>query len=282
MNARYILQNLMLVERNKEWLSSGISTSEKLRYYPAFMHSYVRLVATKQKHIRYLGQKFYYDNPATPFNLQNYPYEITNKILSNMSITPKYVLDIGGNIGQFPTTIASIIPSSKVDALEPNGDIFEILQKNIKPYNNIKAYNVGVGKTSSQNAKMFYEPTRSGTGSLLAENAGDKGSVKEIPISLIDDVASVTKRTKYDLITIDVEGFEMDVVKCLKNVSTRYLFIEVSTQGRTKTYSHSDLFKAIQASLGDFDIVYNLGYTSNSTPTFDMLLEFKQTEKKKA
>jgi FkbM family methyltransferase len=266
----------MLVERNKEWLTSDISLTEKLRYYPSFVTSYARLVTTHDKHIRYFGQDFHFDNPATPFNLQNYPFEITHKILRHMDIIPKNVIDIGANIGQFPLTIAAVVPGAHVDALEPNGDIYEILQRNVKNYSNITTYNVGVGKTKK--AKMFYEPTRSGTGSLLADNAGSKESVKEIPIKLIDNIPALTKRSEYDLITIDVEGYEMDVVQCLKGMRTRYLFVEVSTQGRTKNYKHSAFFKAIRDALGDFDIVYTLGHSARLTPTFDMLLEFSDKE----
>lgn len=275
MKTSYILKNLMLVSRNREWLTSRIPASEKVRYYPAFLGSYVRLLTTKDKYIQYFNQRFYYDNPATPFNLQNYPFEITHKILRHMKSSPKRALDIGANIGQFPLTLASILPEIEVDALEPNGDIYETLKRNASNFKRVKIYNYGVGKPV-KNAKMYYEPSRSGTGSLLAENAGDiGGAVKQIPIQLTDNIPSVTKHDKYDLITIDVEGYEMDVVKCLNNIKTKYLFMEVSGQGRSKTYDHSVLFDNIRKALGEFDIVYLMGYSS-SNPTFDMLLEFHE------
>jgi len=277
MRASYVLKNLMLVSRNKEWLVSRIPMDEKLRYYASFFTSYVRLATKKEKHIRYFGRRFYYDNPATPFNLQNYPFEITHKILRHMKTTPKRALDIGGNIGQFPLTLAAIVPDIKVDALEPNGDIFEILKRNAKDFKNVHIYNYGVGKTT-KNAKMFYEPTRSGTGSLLVENAGDKDVIREIPIKLTDNIPKITKHTKYDLITIDVEGYEMDVTKCLGGVKTKYLFMEVSGQGRSKTYKHSALFDTIRKVLGNFDIVYIMEHSENN-PTFDMLLEFTNERK---
>ncbi|HSX36465.1 MAG TPA: FkbM family methyltransferase [Patescibacteria group bacterium] len=277
MKTTYLLKNLMLVSRNREWLVSNIPLGEKVAYYRAFLAAYARLAVKKDKRIRYFGHDFYYDNPATPFNLQNYPFEITHKILRHMKITPKHVIDIGGNIGQFPITMAAIVPDAKVDALEPNGDIYKILKKNASAYNNVKTYNVGVG-ASKASAKMFYEPTRSGVGSLLQENAGDKARLKEIPITLVDDVPKLTKRDHYDLVTIDVEGYEMEVVKCLSGLKTRYLFMEVSTQGRSKTYRHATLFENIKKALGNFDIVYATGYSSTSAPTFDILFEFLDDE----
>lgn len=272
MKVSYYLKNLMLVNRNKEWLVSRIPLNEKLVFYPAFWTSYARLATTKNKHIRYFGKRFHYDNPATPFNLQNYPYEITHKILRHMKELPKRALDVGGNIGQFPLTLASILPDVEVDAFEPNGDIFEILEKNAKPYSNVHIYNVGVGKPT-KGAKMFYEPTRSGTGSLLAENAGEQANLKQIPIQLIDDAAKVTGHKQYDLITVDVEGYEMDVVTHLKGLECKYLFMEVSGQGRSKTFTHAALFENIRNTFGDFDVVYISGH-SETQPTFDMLLEF--------
>lgn len=276
MKTRDILKNLMLIERNKEWLTSNIPLKDKLTYYPSMGSSYVRMMSGRGKQIQYFGKPFAFDNPATPFNLQNYPYEITNKVLRHMAIVPKYIMDIGGNIGQFPVTVAAIIPDAHIDALEPNGDIYKILEKNAKHYPHIHTYNVGVGE-SDNTAKMYYEPTRSGIGSLIAENAGDPSHLKEIPITLVNDVASVTGRTHYDLITIDVEGYEMDVVKCLKGIKTKYLFMEVSTQSRAKTYLHSELFEHIRTNLGDYDVVYSLGHSSVLTPTFDILFEFHDT-----
>lgn len=279
MKTGYILKNLMLFERNKEWLSSSIPLRDKLFYYPAAIASYSRLIVNKEKHIQYLGRAFHYDNPATPFNLQNYPFEVTHKILRHMDSAPKYVMDIGANIGQLPLTIAAVVPNVHIDAFEPNGDIFKILEQNTKGLDNVHVYNVGVGKPSSS-TKMYYEPSRSATGSLLAENAGSQDSVKQISVQLIDDVPRLTKRSTYDLIAIDVEGYEMDAVKHLKGVKTRYLFIEVSTQSRSKQYNHSELFKVIRDTFGEFDIVYTLGYSSKSTPTFDILLEFTGTGSK--
>ena len=264
----------MLLHRNKEWLASDISLREKLAFYPAIGASYVRLFAAHDKHVRYFGQRFYYDNPATPLNMQIYPYEITHKILRHMKKLPKYALDIGGNIGQFPLTLSAIVPDVKVDALEPNRDIFKILERNVAPYKNVRIHNAGVGKPS-KTAKMFYEPSRSGVGSLMKENAGNTQNLKELPITLVDDVSKVFGRKDYDLITIDVEGYEKEVVANLKGVTCRYMFMEVSGQGRSKTYNHAGLFATIQKNFGDFDLVYCSGH-SYTKATFDMLIEFKR------
>lgn len=264
----------MLLERNKEWLSSRIPLKQKLSYYPALAAAYSRLALSKDKRVRYLGTDFHYDNPATPLNLQNYPFEVTCKILIHMSITPKYIMDIGANIGQLPLTLAAVLPNAHIDAFEPNVDIFEILQRNARDFKNVRPYNLGVGQPS-KDAKMYYEPFRSATGSLLAENAGEKSNLKEVAIKLTDDIPVHTKRAIYDLIAIDVEGYEMDVIKNLKNVKTRYLFMEVSTQGRSKQYRHSELFDNIRQTFGEFDIVYSMGYSYKKAPTFDILLEFQ-------
>ncbi len=62
----------MLVERNREWLSSDIEWKYKWRYYPALVGAYTRLLS-KRRRVKYLGKRFYFDNPATPLNLQNLP-----------------------------------------------------------------------------------------------------------------------------------------------------------------------------------------------------------------
>lgn len=130
MKLSYALQNLKLYERNREWLAAPISFTSKIAYYPAIAASYLRLGLHHSKSIRYLGSVFHYDNPATPLNLQNYPYEVGHKLLSHMTSMPSSVLDIGANLGQFSVTLAHLCPEAQIDAFEPNPAVWAILTQN--------------------------------------------------------------------------------------------------------------------------------------------------------
>lgn len=267
----HYIKNLKLIERNKEWLANtGVSRPEKMAYYGRIATS----IASGSNKIKYLGADLYYDNPATPLNLQNYPYEISKKILANMHKKPKTILDIGGNLGQFSLTINHVLKNkAKIDVFEPNSYIYEFLKKNIKPYANIYAHNYGLGDTSKTET-LYFNPTRTGIGSVLKKNAGE-GKLLKQEITITNKPEKVTARVKYDLVKIDVEGYEYHALKALKNIRFEYLFVEFSGQGRSKDYSHSEMFAVAKEYWGDFDIYYCGGLTKE-VGTFDLLLRLKR------
>lgn len=133
-----VAKNLMLYRRNKEWWSSEVELKYKISYYAHLALSYARFFATRNKCVRYLGRPFVYDNIAGPLNLQGYPKEVGNYILANLSKDAKLerVLDIGGNIGQFATTLKYFCPDVAIDIFEPNTNILPYLETNTKGLSN--------------------------------------------------------------------------------------------------------------------------------------------------
>ncbi len=275
MKATYILNNLKLIERNQQWLQSGLPTRKKLGFYPFIGLSYLKMIVGK-KSIHYLGEPFYYDNPATPLNLQPYAYEISKKILRNMDKLPKTVLDIGGNIGQFSRTLLFVLDNKiEVDVFEPNTVILPLLHQNMQAHKNVRIFDYGVsGEEVAQ--KLYFEPNRSATGSLIAKNAGEK--VTGVDIKLTANPERLTGRKHYDLIKIDVEGFELEALAALSHISCRYLYIEVSGLGRKRSYTDAVLYKEIMDNLGEFEVLYASGSTTSSV-TYELLLRFPQAKK---
>ncbi len=270
MQTMHYIKNLKLIERNKEWLSSnGVSNKDKFTYYGHIALSY----ALQKKKITYLGRSLYYDNPATPLNLQNYPHEIAKKILSNMHAHPTSVLDIGGNLGQFSLTMAYILKNKiKIDSFEPNSFIYEFLLKNTEG-TSVRTFNFGLGEKKGE-VPLYFDPDRTAIGSVIKENAG-VGAVMTQSISITANPENITGRNKYDLVKVDVEGYEMHALKGLKNISFEYLFIEFSGQGREKDYKHSDLLTLLKRQWGPFDIYY-ASPVRKDCDTFDMLIRFNK------
>ena len=264
------MAKLRLVARNVSWWKSGLSVGEKLSYYPSMAISVARDLATKEKRLNYLGESMEYDNTAAPLTMQLYPEEISNKILENTDGAIKSVLDIGGNIGQFSRTMSYFLPKADIHVIEPNPDVFELLTKNTETVGNIAIHNVGIGKPGK--TTMHYTPGKSGTGSLFKDNAGG-ATTQEIEIELVNDVEKLTKTKSFDLVKIDVEGYEFQLLKEIKPFKTRYMFIEVSGLSRHKDYSHSEFYRLIEEKFGSFDIVHQT-ITYKTLNNFDVLLKF--------
>lgn len=86
-------------------------------------------------------------------------------------------------------------------------------------------------------------------------------------------MASLTDRDAYDLVVVDVEGYEAEVVASLGGITTRYLHLEVSTRARSRSYLHSELFGLVQEQFGEFDILCQDKFGA-SDDVFYVLLEF--------
>lgn len=261
-------RNLKLLERNREWWQAGnVTPGEKAAYYGSLVRTY----AKRDKVIRYLGNDLHFDNPATPLNLQNYPYEITHKVLRNMSITPSTVLDIGANLGQFSLTTRHVLGAGvTIDAFEPNPFVFEFLRRNTQGVDGLRIHNYGVGASDGE-SRIHYDPSRTGIGSIIKANAGEP--TESAVIAITGDAAAVTGRSEYDLVKVDVEGYEFHALEGLASIRPRYLFLEVSGLGREKDYRHSELFARIREQWGEFDLSY-IGAYGDKGDTFDILVEF--------
>lgn len=263
-------RNLKLLERNREWWQAGsVTPAEKAAYYGSLVRTY----AKRDSVIRYLGHDLHFDNPATPLNLQNYPYEITRKVLRNMSITPTTVLDIGANLGQFSLTTRHVLGAGvTIDAFEPNPFVFEFLRRNTQGVDGVTIHNYGVGAEDGE-SRIHFDPSRTGIGSIIKANAGEP--TESAVITITGDAAAVTGRSEYDLVKVDVEGYEYHSLEGLASIRPRYLFLEVSGLGREKDYRHSQLFARIREQWGEFDLSY-IGAYGDKGDTFDILVEFDQ------
>jgi FkbM family methyltransferase len=262
-------KNLKLAERNREWwASSYVDPSVKLAYYWYIAFSYL----TGAKKVKYLGANLWYDNPATPLNMQVYPYEISRKVIKNMDHPPKTVLDIGANIGQFSLTMNHALRRNvKIDSFEPNPFVYELLKKNVENSSNIRVHNYGIG-ARNETLQIYYDPRRTGIGSMIKQNAG-VGATSSAAAKITCNASNITRRTNYDLVKIDVEGYEFNAIQGLKSIRPKYLFIEISGAGRTKNYKHSRILNLIEKTWGEFDICY-MGAYRNGSPTFDLLIRF--------
>ncbi len=239
-------------------------------------YSLILFFLTRRKVVYYLGNWLWFDNWTVPLSIQAYPAEIKYKILENVESEVRHILDIGGNIGQFSISAKSFLPHAEVFVFEPNAVPFKLLKKNVKNLKNIYLYPYGVGKEGVH--EFFYVENMTAVGSVLKENAvsspirnGKKLDLIKAKVEFVSDIKAVTSRSDFDLIKIDVEGYEYDVLKYIENVKTKYLFIEVSGS-RVKAFSHSNLFSMVEKKFGAFDVVYQ-SHATVSLGTFDVLLK---------
>lgn len=269
------MAKLNLVKRNKALLTSNISTRSKATFYPAIGAALFKslLLPRAKRKMHYFGHDFAYDNLATPLSLMYYPKTASN-VLSNMHVQPKNILDIGGNIGQFSVTMSAMLKNSpKIDVFEPNFAIADMLSSNIRYYKNIRYFNYAIADGSQ--IELFYTPSKSSTGSLYKLNAKHHNlPIKRLKVPAVRNISSVTGQHSYDLIKIDVEGYEHDLVKVITGqLRTKYMYIEISNKARQRNYSHSKILALVAKKFGPFDLVY-ADLSDSKVNSFNALLKF--------
>ena len=145
------------------------------------------------------------------------------------------VIDVGSNKGQFLLLIENFFECKKIYSFEPIEEFYE-MQKNFFKYkNNINFFNFALGEKSSKNS--FYITQRKDSSSFYKINKSIKDNndykiieKKEIQIHSLDEVMINENLNGSILLKIDVQGYEMEVLKgsieTLKKI--KYIIVEIS------------------------------------------------------
>ncbi|MDC0483588.1 FkbM family methyltransferase [Candidatus Thioglobus sp.] len=141
-------------------------------------------------------------------------------------LNPKVIFDIGGNIGITAIYLARIFPEATIYTFEPLPDNFEILKKNIQKYDNIEAFNIGLGSKNG-NFKVYLSDDSENFGgvSFYPDSIGNKpDSYISCEVKNINEMMEKLNVESIDLIKIDTEGAEYDILmalheKILRNTS---------------------------------------------------------------
>jgi len=146
------------------------------------------------------------------------------------------IIDIGGADGVIATKLAIAFPNATVYTYEPIVETYQILKNNVAFYSNIISVNKGLGVTSGEFViNMANRITSSSllqieeriTDNYFAENLKKQNEVKVI-ISLLDE--ELPQDIFINIIKIDVQGYELEVLKGSVNTLKRTSIIVLEMQ----------------------------------------------------
>ena len=154
----------------------------------------------------------------------------------------KTIIDAGANIGLASLYFSHKYPQSKIVAIEPSKENFDILSQNIAPYPNVKAFCKGLWNKDVHLAITNTDGVKNAF--MVAETTADNPNA--IPAICISTIMHEQSWERIDLLKIDIEGSEKEVFETNYETwlpKTRAVVIEL--HDNMKRGTSKSVFKAI-------------------------------------
>lgn len=172
------------------------------------------------------------------------------------------VFDIGANTGQFATLVNKIIPTASIYSFEPLKDCYNELQKLQYRIRNIQCFNFGLGEKNE--SAIINRSQFSPSSSLLPMGDLHKSAFphtaitvpEQIVIKTLDSISDQISWNKKVLMKIDVQGFEMNVLRGAAVTLSKIDVIIVETSFK-QLYKDQPLFSEVYKFLTNKGFVYS-------------------------
>lgn len=188
-----------------------------------------------------LEQKLGWRKPKDPFNIPKYYFK---KYLPANQI----IIDCGAHIGADSVELAKIFPKSQIHSFEPVPSLFTTLKAMTSKYSNIECHQIAL---SNQNgtANFFVSSGDSDASSSLLLPTGHIEIHKnvlfneqiQVPTITLDDWAKNNNISKIDFLWLDMQGFELQMLKASSTIiqTVKAIHTEVSI---TNSYEGAVLY----------------------------------------
>ncbi|MEX1053799.1 MAG: FkbM family methyltransferase [Nitrosopumilaceae archaeon] len=167
------------------------------------------------------------DDPGISQELQTFGIHepLSTKLILQILRKGMTCLDIGANIGYYVLLESRIVGNEgKVVAIEPSPLNFNCIKKNLELLDaqNVSAFNFAAGNSNGI-IRFFVNKRSNGCKVLLDGEELPKrpGTVIHVPVKRMDDFLHEIKVDKVDFVRMDVEGYELHIIKGMINTIKR-------------------------------------------------------------
>lgn len=153
-----------------------------------------------------------------------------------LGIEPGVVYDIGANRGQFASACSAFFPHSQVVAFEALPELAERLASTFKGYRNVRVIGAALG--SKPERRGFYVNEYSASSSFLplsrhhVAHFAHAVRTKRIELDIVplDEIVAANTLPPPDLLKLDIQGFELEVLKGAERAlaAARHVLLETS------------------------------------------------------
>jgi len=144
-----------------------------------------------------------------------------------------YIIDAGANIGFLSLYFAKECINGFVYSFEPDSDSFDSLQKSVNrnEFKNIKLFKTALGAEAGTAELFKVYVNNPGANRILSQKPDKETKSEIVEIATLDSFYQKEIFKKIDLIKIDVEGFELFVLRGARQLIDKWkpiLFIELA------------------------------------------------------
>jgi len=223
------------------------------------------------------------DTYFTDYCKEGYEFEdlvisVCNKYIDSNNI----VMDIGANIGITSLALSKIAKDGKVYSFEPSPRIYPYLVENIKANNshNIHPFMLAVGNSNSK--IKFNHALTFAAGSFISESEIDPTAFNttcfDVDCKTLDSIAEDLQLNRIDFIKLDVEGFELEVLRGAKKTIEKFKpFWIIEFNSWTLIAFQENLpQKALREILSIFPFVYHIDRLNGNLKLLSSEIEMMQ------
>ncbi|MGQ0584896.1 MAG: FkbM family methyltransferase [Reyranella sp.] len=173
------------------------------------------------------------------------------------------IFDVGANIGQTATVLVRHAPDAEIYCFEPGQGPFRALQAKFQNRKNMHLLNVALGSHPQKLALQVSENSELNT--LVPRAGADAANATQMTeVTTVDDVVAAHGISHLDLLKIDVQGWEMEVMRGAANLVANqnliFVFAEVafkSTETEMQQFGelHAHLEKSGFVLCGFYDLL---------------------------
>ncbi len=140
------------------------------------------------------------------------------------------LFDVGANTGQTLTALLRHAPNAKIYSFEPALETFRVLEGNFRGRENTRLRNIAIGAHPGRLALQLSEDSQLNT--LVPRNTeGLPAATQMTEVATIDDIVAAEGISHLDLLKIDVQGWELEVMrgasKLVADHNLIFIFVEV-------------------------------------------------------
>ena len=154
-----------------------------------------------------LASKYFPLTRYVPYGL-SWLYDL-QRFRGTRSLGP--VFDVGANTGQTLKALLRYAPAAEIHSFEPTDGAFAALQAKYGGRANVRLHKMALGSRAETLELQVRADSELNT--LVAGAAGEGGRTQTTEVATVDDVVAANGISHLDLLKLDVQGWEMEVMR---------------------------------------------------------------------